>query len=282
MGMAEVRDQFERVRREPDPIRRARMAGELITIYQQRGAELARLRKEAINQAADERGLSYANIAAELGLTRGRITQIRQTAPEAERAFFGVGPITVAVPLRLLAGRATPVISAEDARASELLSTLLGTLAFQVQPLRIPVDGQWWPDGDTVAICGPKSSAVIATAIDHDPFLSFGSDEDGVWAIRDRATGHRFESPMDQPTGDIRRDIAYVARLPIDDVGRDMLIIAGVHALGSVGAVDYLTSHLAEMYRLVGTHRFSMIVGSEHDGEKVQKSELLRQPHVHP
>jgi hypothetical protein len=85
-------DIFDRIRTESDPLRQAKMAGDLITVYQQRSVELSRLRKEAINRAAAERGLSFSAIASELGLTRGRISQIRQSAPPAERAFFGVGP----------------------------------------------------------------------------------------------------------------------------------------------------------------------------------------------
>ena len=51
--MTDDDDVVERVRQEPDPIRRARLAGELINTYQQRSVELARLRKEAINAAAE-------------------------------------------------------------------------------------------------------------------------------------------------------------------------------------------------------------------------------------
>jgi hypothetical protein len=60
-------DVFERVRREPDPVRQARLAGELISLYQQRSVELARLRREAINRAAEQKGISFSAIAAELG-----------------------------------------------------------------------------------------------------------------------------------------------------------------------------------------------------------------------
>ncbi len=280
--MDQAGEQFELVRREPDPVRRARLASELITIYQQRSVELARLRREAINEAADERGLSFAAIASELGLTRGRITQIRQTAPEPERAFFGVGPVTVAVPLRQLEGRATPVISAEDARAAEMVGTLLAALAFQVQNTRIPVGGIWQPRADVVAICGPKSSPVTAAAIEHDPYLSFGPDDNGTWAIRERETGRVFESPMDQADPDAQRDVAYVGRLPIDRTDETILVVAGVHALGSVGAIDYIARHLADLYRTVGTRRFSMVIASTHDGESVKESEALWPATVHP
>lgn len=279
--MTELDDRFHRVRREPDPVRRAKLASELITVYQQRSVELARLRKEAINEAASERGLSFSSIANELGLTRGRITQIRQTAPPAERAFFGVGPVTVAVPLRAIPGRALPVISSEDTRAAERLTRLLTDLAFQVDHFRIPPDGDWSPPEEAVAICGPKNSRVTATALESDPFLTFTPDETGKWTIRERDDSRVYESAMDS-TGDHRwSDVAYVGRLVLPPEGRLLLVVAGVHALGSVGAVEYLARNLPELYGEVGGQRFSMVVTSDHDGETVTGTELLCGPRVH-
>ncbi|MFC7660888.1 helix-turn-helix domain-containing protein [Pseudonocardia benzenivorans] len=56
--------------------------------------ELARLRRAAIEEARDQLGGSYTEVAKAFGLTKGRITQIRNSAPPAHRAFFGVGPST--------------------------------------------------------------------------------------------------------------------------------------------------------------------------------------------
>ncbi|BCJ66251.1 hypothetical protein [Polymorphospora rubra] len=279
--MSEPADQFERVRREPDPLRRAKLASELILVYQQRSVELARLRKEAINRAATERGLSFTSIAAELGLTRGRITQIRQTAPPAERVFFGVGPVTVAIPERQVSGRALPMISSEDTRAADMVTRLLTDLAFQVERFRIPPNGEWQPQGDVVAICGPKSSHVTAEAIKSDPFLTFEPDESGKWTIRERDGSRTYESPMDDARSQGWSDVAYVGHLALADDRRTLLVVAGVHALGSVGAIDYLSRHLSDLYAKVGTRRFSMVIASDHDGETVTRSEPLCSPRVH-
>lgn len=280
--MNTAQDPFERVRQEPDPLRRAKLAAELMTTYQQRSTELARLRKEAINQAAAERGLSYSSIAVELGLTRGRITQIRQTAPPAERLFFGIGPVTVAVPLRDIPGRALPMISSEDSRASDLLAGALSGLAFQVEHFHIPPDGDWQPPDDAVAICGPKSSAVTARAIALDPYLGFEPDDQEQWTIRERDGSQVYRSAMDDATSAGWSDVAYVGRLPLPGDGRSLLIIAGVHALGSVGAVNFLARGLPELYARVGTRHFSMVVGSDHDGTTVTRSEPLCEPRIHP
>lgn len=70
-------DDLDRLRNTDDPVQRARSAGELITAYQVRIAELGAIRQEAIEEA-HERGLSFAEISQQLGLTPGRISQIRR------------------------------------------------------------------------------------------------------------------------------------------------------------------------------------------------------------
>jgi hypothetical protein len=226
----------------------------------------------------EQESLSYAAVATEFGLSKGRIGQITRSAPPAERGLFGVGPLTLAVPLRPARDRSLPVIASEDAIAYERLAAYLRDLRFPVEQLRIPVDGQWRPDGDVVAICGPKSSPVSADALAGDPVLDYHQAPDGRWVITDRHTGARYASPLDDDP-DSRRDIAYVGRLPVP--GGSMLLIAGVHAIGAVGAVDYLVGNAAEVYRTVGDQPFSMVTASRHDGERVLASEVLCPPRRH-
>jgi hypothetical protein len=66
--------------------------------------------------------LSFSAVAAQLGLSKGRISQIRQSAPPVERRFFGVGPLTIAVPLRPIEGRPLGAIAAEDSLSAETLT----------------------------------------------------------------------------------------------------------------------------------------------------------------
>lgn len=274
--MSEADDEFESVRRERDPRRQGRRATELLALYQQRTIELARLRRESMRRLQAEEGLSYAAVGAEFGLSKGRIGQITQSGPAAERGLFGVGPVTVAVPLRAAGGRALPVLASEDALAYELLAQRLRDLQLDVQQVRIPVGGDWQPRGDVVAICGPKSSPVTAAALATDPLLDF-REEAGRWLIADRADGTRFTSPLDDGAPD--RDIAYLGRLPVP--GGTVLLVAGVHALGSVGAVDWLVGHTAELYEQVGDEPFSMVTASRHAGEQVVDSEALCGPRRH-
>jgi len=271
-------DGFETVRRDPDPRRQGRRATELLAVYQQRTIELARLRREAVRRLQQEEGLSYAAVAAEFGLSKGRVGQITQSAPPAERGLFGVGPLTVAVPLRQGADRSLPVLASEDAVAYERLAAYLRTLLFPVEQHRIPLDGSWQPRGDVVAICGPKSSPVSAAALATDPLLDFHRRPDGRWVIEDRHDGASYASPLDDDPAS-GRDIGYVGRLPVP--GGSMLLIAGVHALGSLGAVDYLIEHAGVLYGEVGDQPFSMLTASRHDGEQVVESRVLCPPRRH-
>ncbi len=277
--MADNADVVGRIVAIRDPFEQLRAATEQMAISQREVTELSRLRKRIIEELRG-RGLSYSQIGEAAGLTRGRIHQIRHGGPAAEGVFFGTGPVTVAVPLRQLPGRRLPVISSEDTRAYEILARLLTDLSLPAERFSIPTDGQWTPPpGDVVAICGPKSSPITAKAIASDPVLSFDRDDTGRWAILDRLTGKTYQSPLDDTGTDRWSDVAYVGRLTAND--RPLIIIAGVHALGSVGAADYLTHHLAELYAQVGTKNFSMVIASDHDGDTVLRSEAACPARIH-
>lgn len=269
-------DEFQSVRAEEDPILQARRAGELIALYRQRSFELARVRRDAINRAAQEQGLTYTAVGEELGLTRGRISQIRKDSPPTERAFFGVGPIVVATPTRTIPGRPEGGVSREDAEADRRITDLLHHLTFEVSHFAIPTDGLWTPRHEAVVICGPKNSSVTAEIITADPLLDFRK-EGGRWLIVDRATGQEFTSPMDD--GQTSEDVAYIGRVTRD--GLTTLVIAGVHALGSVGAAAHVASRLAELHETVGAADFSMVVRSTFDGLTPLSTEAIWGPTAH-
>ena len=271
-------DEFEDVQAEPDALRQARRATELMAIYQQRATELARLRREAIERASLETGMTFSAVAAALGLSKGRISQIRQSAPPAERALFGVGPLTVAVPLRESQGRDAGVIAAEDSLAAQRLTETLEALQFDVRQFQIPTSGEWDPVDGAIAICGPKSSRITAEAIASDPWLSFQADSNDRWVIRDRETGQALISPLDRHSG--REDIAYIGRLAYQ--GGTLFVIAGVQALGSLGAVEHLAQHVGDLYQQVGSKCFSTAVRSRFEGDKVTETEELWPAQVHP
>jgi DNA-directed RNA polymerase specialized sigma24 family protein len=66
---------IERVRQERNPLRQGQLATELLALYQTRITELARLRKAAV-LAMHTQGMTYAEVAAVLGVSKGRVSQI--------------------------------------------------------------------------------------------------------------------------------------------------------------------------------------------------------------
>jgi len=269
-------DDFEAVRRDPDPIRRGRRAGELLTIYQQRATELARLRRAAIEQAYRERAMSFTEIAKALGLSKGRITQIRTDAPPPERAFFGVGPVTIAIPHRYgIEGRALPVIAAEDVQTATEIEQLVSGLALSFTRVGIGPETDKPPMDDAVVICGPKSARVGAALLADDPVLTM-IEHERRWWITNRETGERYGSPSDDVparTG----DLAYLSRRRDDD--RVLVHIAGLHAVGSLGVASYLAEHLSDLYaEALNDDSFSAAVECEFDGLLITQTRLLAGP----
>lgn len=256
-------------------MRKARRATELLAFYKQCGFELARIRKEAVDELVVGRGMPSMKVAEELGLTKGRITQIRQSSPPPERAFFGIGPVEIVSPLRE-SDRPAGTVALEDVTAVERLEGLLRSLSLDVRRRHVRADEAWEPTGDTVAICGPKSSNTVRELLDQDPYLRF-EEAGGAWKIRNLATGGSFTSPMDDGSPEV--DIAYVGRSQGRQGG--VLVVAGVHALGSLGAVDYLAAKLPALYAEVGASSFSMALRSEFTNMYTTDTEVLAPARSH-
>lgn len=268
-------DDFDDVRRDPDPIRRGRRATELLSVYQQRAAELARLRRAAIEDAHQSQGMSYTQVAAAMGITKGRISQIRGTAPAPERAFFGTGPVSVGVPLRHgVIDRQRPLIAAEDAQTGEELARLLAGYALAVTRYQIEPGTAAPPSGDTVVICGPKSAPLGAALLARDAALDM-REEAGRWWIVHRASGDQYGSPADEQAP-ADADLAYVGRHQYDD--HVAVHIAGIHAIGSLGAVHYLTGHLAHLFAQAGDRSVSLVVRASYDGLAITGTSLAAGP----
>ena len=270
-------DEFHALRREPDPIVRGRRATELLALYQQRSTELARLRRAAIEEARDQLGGSYTEVARAFGLTKGRITQIRNGAPPPHRAFFGVGPLEVALPGRRLFGRDDLVIASEDDAVGALVVDEAERLSFTTERRIIDPREEWEPERDAVVVCGPASAHIGHALLGADPLLTMDIGDGAAWCVVDRATGERYPSPMDDAQEPRRADLGYVARHERPD-GRVTVHIAGLHALGSIGAAHYLTEHVADLWAEFGPRSFSMVVLGEFEEQTPTKLSVVIPP----
>lgn len=266
-----------------DPGERARLATQLLSTYQRRVAKIAHTRRRAIAELRSS-GLSYAQVADVLGLSRGRIAQLDTTPYAVEQEFFGGHDVTIATPLRT-AGIERPVIAQEDFEAAMKLSRFLNAARVNTTFAQIAPDGavDLSPPA-LVLICGPKSSPVVRELIGTDPILRFAPDEGERWHITDRGSGESFWSPLDvgQPRNE---DVAYLARLRLPGQQRTALVIAGIHAVGSLGVASYLSEpdNLHRLHSQVGARPFSAVVRSTFTREPlaVVSARIAMAPRVH-
>lgn len=268
---------FEAVRRESDPVERARLAGQLIVLFEQHAVELARLRREAIEEALEAGLVSSPTLCEELGFSQSRLAQIRKFAPTAERALFGVGPVEIWIPERRLGDGQQRVVAAEDQDAGEKVRDLLTRLQLSASVRHIPVDdSDWAPQHDAVVICGPEVSPVVRAWLDRDPVATFVQRE-ALWRILIRAEDRELASPLEtgEPT-----DLAYLSKVT-DEQGRARVHLAGIHALGSLAAVEWLDQHTKELWRTMRDRDFTAVISGDLEGSRVTRAGAVLSPRAH-
>ena len=268
---------FEAVRRESDPVERARLAGRLIVLFEQHAVELARLRREAIEEALEAGLVSSPTLCEELGFSQSRLAQIRKFAPTAERALFGVGPVEIWIPERRLGDGQQRVVAAEDQDAGEKVRDLLTRLQLSASVRHIPVDdSDWAPQHDAVVICGPEVSPVVQAWLDRDPVATFVQRE-GLWRILLRAEDRELVSPLEtgHPT-----DLAYLSKVT-DEQGRARVHLAGIHAIGSLAAVEWLDQHTKELWRTMRDRDFTAVISGDLEDSRVTRAGAVLPPRAH-
>ncbi len=268
---------MEQVSGTTDPVDRAKAAIDLMATYQGWVLELSRIRREAIEEAQAS-GMTQAEIAKRLGVSRGRVGQLASAGPPPERAFFGTDLVTVSLGGKYEAGK-TPeqnpseVVTREDISNFDHLRSLLSSMKLESKYEVVPPTGMINLNRDNhVVICGPRLSPIVAMVLEGDDNLRF--EKDRAWHLVDQNTGQQFRSPMDEDG--TAGDFGYLGRLPRLDGKGTFLYIAGVHAIGANGVVHYLENNLAELYREVRTRRFSTLISCRYDPKTLDVLESRR------
>ncbi|MEU2155659.1 sigma-70 family RNA polymerase sigma factor [Streptomyces sp. NPDC019396] len=252
-------EEVRRVSAMQDHALRVKAAVDLMTELQSAVIETSRMRKESIAWLR-KNGHSMADVAKLMGVSRARVAQLRDAGPPPERAFLGTQLVQVAVPLR---PGEREYVAVEDSSTGQKLLALAQSLQLNGELQYIPVTGEIDLNrDDLVIVCGPKTSPEAAAALSQDPRLSFEPLPDGRWALTERESGKIYTSPSDDPDP-APTDVAYLGRLPRPDGQGTFILIAGVHAVGSLGVAHYLTENLAALYEDAGTSPFSMVVACD-------------------
>ena len=173
-----------------DPAARAKAATELLSSRQADISRLARIRRQAIEELRAT-GLSYSQVGEALGVTRGRIAQIRAAGHALELEFFGHEEITILTPLRPSdVGR--PLVAQEDFAAATELAKFLNAADIETNLEQVSPEGFVDLDAEgLIAICGPKSSPMIERLIKEDPYIEYTPNDEGTWRISRPSIRHR-------------------------------------------------------------------------------------------
>jgi hypothetical protein len=237
--------------------------------------ELTRLRREAVDNLL-RRGASHADVAAAIGLSRGRIGQIAKTGPAPERAFLGDGRLTIVVGQKSVHGNHNiegPGVALETLNAHDRLKELAGGYQLETVREEIPKPGFFDLNrSNLIVMAGPRLFPMVGQILAGDTDLRFEADADGEWSLRDLNTDEVYRpTPRDannHPIGDgPARDFGYLGRLPRPDGQGTFLCLAGIHATGTQGAAAHIEAALPQLYAETKTRRFSMVIECEYDPE---------------
>jgi hypothetical protein len=259
-----VTNEVERIAAMRDRFELLREATARMSAAQDEVTELAFLRRRVIQELHDM-GMSYAEIAEQVGLTRGRIHQIRHAGPAPAGAFLGLGKVTIVTPLEEEPVGARPVVAVEDMTGAQRLAELARNLGLVPSFESIPVGGDIDLNRpNLVVICGPRLCPPVAEVLAQDPNLGFERAGDGPWTLVDRPTGTVYRSGSGETP--VRHwDVAYLGRLPRPDGHGSLLVFSGIQAPGSLGVVELLCTRINELYAEVKTHPFSVLVGTDYE-----------------
>ena len=244
-----------------DPEQRAVAATALLSRYQDAETELHRIRAEAVEELTAA-GKTHAQIAVMLGVTRGRVGQMK-SGPAPERLFLGDGLLTIVLGQKREEGRGRPVVAQETTIAAQRLGDLAARHKLNSTVNYVPPPGLVDLNrNNLVVLAGPRLFPLVGQILDGDPHLRFHKDPDGSWYVRDEQTENEFRAARDNGAPS---DIGYLGRVRRPDGRGTFLVCAGIHATGTQGVIAYLETHLAELYREVKLRPFSVLIDCEYD-----------------
>lgn len=243
-----VMDEVARVAAIEDRVERLRAASEGVAAAQRMMAEMSRIRRTVIQDLHCE-GWTFAKIGAAAGLTRARVHQVRHQGPAPEGAFFGQERLVVLSP-------------PEESDSARQLARLLKKMDCAHELKNLPIIDQISFDAPGLLFLGgPGRWERPGNPVSSDPCLRIRRQA-GERVVEDLVTGrlHRTEA-----ADGIVRDVAYVARVPRPDRSGTLLVVTGLRAEGTAGAVQYLAKDIAALHETAPKLAFSMLIEVKRD-----------------
>lgn len=286
--------EIERIRQIGDPAERARAVGTEQTRLSGLIDELAGIRREAIDEMLRV-GLSQAEIARELGVTRSRLNKLVTTGPGPERALLVPKPragalLTVAVVEKKESERARPSVLVTTQAAAAKLERLARDLGLDAEVTHVSeTTGFIDLNHDSLAVLvGPRTSLLVAQAITADPAIKWRriDDEANNWMVIDTRAKAEYRSDFDEkkPSTDAPRTCyAHIGRIRRPDGQGTFLYLGGAHGPGTAGAVDYFVNNISDLWKQVGRNAWSAVIKTTASakGDEILNVERVSDVYVH-
>lgn len=259
-----------------DPWTRVSRANEVISKLQAAVTDFSHIRRAGLDELISS-GNKQADIAKRTNMTPARLSKLLSSGPGPEWALLGSGALTVVVGGKSDSSRASSpqaVISHETLAAYNLIRETAQSYGLDTKHEVVPPPGIKLKLNrpNLIVLTSPRLLPLVGQVLEADPNLAFDEDDDG-WYLADRHTGVTYRSPSDNNDP---RDVAYVGRLPRPDGKGDFLYLAGVHAMGTLGAAKYLTEHIHDLHQEVKNRRWSTLVEVRYDAESREIHEIVQ------
>ena len=273
-------DELVELQQLSDPVATIKRANELVNHHQEVIAAISAIRREKLNDLASG-GLTQREIAERIGISKARVGQLLTSGPKAERTLLGTGQLTIAVGGKAEAQKSqtSVMMSAEAFAAYELIKNTAGDLGLKAENEVIPPPGLVRLNRPNLVVIGsPRLLPLVGQMLESDRYLGFDQGAQG-WYLVERATGRKFRSPSDAGEA---ADYAYVGRLPRPDGNGNFLYLAGIHAMGTIGAATHLINNIEDIYKKVKNRRWSVLVECRYDPDtrEVLTAEAITQIYV--
>jgi hypothetical protein len=269
----------EMLREIKDPLERTKAAHSAVDQLQEEVSKVLLVRRDGLDELI-EGGMRASDVAEALGVSKSRISQLRAQGVKPERAFFGSGTLTIAIGTKPEHGRkdaaAKYVVSTESMNSFHILEGAARALGLDAVNEEVPPPGLVNLNRpNLIVLTAPRVLPFLEQVLAADSHLGFKEDESG-WYLVDKTIGVEYRSPSDKG---ISQDYGYIGRLPRPDGKGTFLYVAGIHSEGTLGAAEWLSDNVSNLYRQLKTKRFSVLLSVNYDekSRKITKVEPLSQ-----
>lgn len=274
-------EEIAKIRAIDDPLKRMQVANDRQDDHRRAMSALSALRREAYDEAKGN-GLKPAEIARALGISTARVSQIgKGGTPERALLAPDAGALTLVLTQKAENEHDRPALMLSTHAAARKLEKLADGYDIGTSEDFVPLSGRIdLSRNNLVVLAGPRISPAIETAISVDPVIKW-SAESGQWALTDTATDTTYSSDFDERRRKTGTCYAHVGRLRRPDGKGTFLYIGGVHAPGTAGAVDLVTSDIIKLWGQVQRKSWSAIVATTVHDDGTATSELATPIYTH-